>query len=50
MLLIAITLGGLIAWLLVRKLTYRLNMLSNAADSIACLANLKSPCQIMGPG
>ena len=33
--LIAITLGGLIAWLLVRKVTYRLNMLSNAADSIS---------------
>jgi len=32
--LLAITLGGLIAWLAVRKVTYRLNMLSNAADSI----------------
>ena len=33
--LIAITLGGLMAWLVVRKMTYRLNMLSNAADSIS---------------
>ncbi|MHB1590293.1 MAG: EAL domain-containing protein, partial [Sulfuricella sp.] len=33
--LIAIVLGGLIAWLVVRKVTYRLHMLSNAADSIA---------------
>lgn len=33
--LVAITLGGLIAWLVVRKMTYRLNMLSNAADSIS---------------
>lgn len=33
--LLAIMLGGLIAWLLVRKLTYRLNMLSNAADNIS---------------
>lgn len=33
--LIAIALGGLIAWLVVRKVTYRLNMLSDAADSIA---------------
>jgi len=33
--LIAITLGGLITWLVVRKVTYRLNMLSNAADSIS---------------
>ncbi|HUX91061.1 MAG TPA: EAL domain-containing protein [Gallionellaceae bacterium] len=32
--LLAITLGGLIAWLAVRMVTYRLNMLSNAADSI----------------
>ena len=33
--LVAIILGGLIAWLVVHKVTYRLNMLSNAADSIA---------------
>jgi len=33
--LIAIVLGSLIAWLVVRKVTYRLNMLSDAADSIA---------------
>ena len=33
--LIAITLGGLVAWLVVRKVTYRLNRLSDAADSIA---------------
>ena len=33
--LMAITLGGLIAWLVVRKVTKRLNMLSTAADSIA---------------
>ena len=32
--LIAIVLGGLIAWLVVRKATYRLNMLSQAADNI----------------
>ncbi|MHB9100819.1 MAG: EAL domain-containing protein [Sulfuricella sp.] len=33
--LIAIVLGGLIAWLVVRKVTYRLHLLSNAADSIS---------------
>jgi len=33
--LIAIVLGGMVAWLVVRKTTHRLNMLSNAADSIA---------------
>ena len=33
--LIAIILGGLIAWLVVRKMTRRLHMLSNAADSIS---------------
>ena len=33
--LFAIALGGLIAWLVIRKVTHRLNILSNAADSIA---------------
>ncbi|MBI3525990.1 MAG: EAL domain-containing protein [Betaproteobacteria bacterium] len=33
--LIAIILGGVIAWLVIRKVTHRLNLLSNAADSIA---------------
>lgn len=33
--LLAITLGGLIAWLAMRKVTYRLNMLSNATASIS---------------
>ncbi len=33
--LIAIVLGGMVAWLVVRKVTHRLNLLSNAADSIA---------------
>jgi diguanylate cyclase (GGDEF)-like protein/PAS domain S-box-containing protein len=31
----AIILGGIIAWLLVRTITYRLNLLSRAADEIA---------------
>jgi len=31
----AVLLGGLIAWLLVRTITYRLNLLSRAADEIA---------------
>ena len=33
--LIAIVLGGVIAWLLVRKMTHRLSLLSGAADRIA---------------
>lgn len=33
--LIAIALGGLLAWLTVRKVTYRLHMLSQAADNIS---------------
>lgn len=33
--LVAIVLGGIIAWLLVRQMTYRLNLLSGAADRIA---------------
>ncbi|MDH4134371.1 MAG: diguanylate cyclase, partial [Gammaproteobacteria bacterium] len=33
--LIAVMLGGFVAWLLVRKMTYRLELLSDAADRIA---------------
>ena len=33
--LIAILLGGMVAWLVIRKVTHRLQMLSSAADSIA---------------